>query len=1024
MGTFLLFLFTFIGFLVLGAKISNQKREIDALTQQIRNLRSPYRANSLEDLKEYMREEGKEEVKEEFREEPRSSAAVYFPSAVHLETPTEESIVVTETPTPIMREPTLVAAPIMRDTTPVAPHIPVEQKTPKKFSMTESWVGRNLLGIAASVLIFIGLIFLGVLIYEHITDSIKITLMFVLSAAITGLGVFLAIKKRNAFTEILTGCGCGSFFISIMITHIYFDRLDEIAAFSLLLVWLAAVLYLSKRISSVSTSIVAHIGMIISICFAYSFGLTDDKMLLLFIYQMASVAVIVAGNIFCCKQTYRFGLFVSLGLTVITGIIMWDYFPSGFVADAYLPFAGTTLPVPFISAVFIAQFVSASFLSYLLSLSTDRLENNGAKLPIHFGNKILWIIVLFMNIYRLVYRLAYSSVYSSGHAELSAIGLAVLVGIGIAVLHSCVSVFMKKRFGFSSMLETVSVVLMSVITSLMLLILWLAQFGSDIFLPRIPLLIIPALLLILAKRVSGNKSYMPAFYSIFFSDLFLMLVVGYRQLTSFGTIWLAIGYMFIYLAVIWGLWLSERNHDSTLRRTPAHILSYLIGHASLIVIFLVSSLPHKEIILLMTLTVINILLVYLKYDSSKKSLYTIMRTAEFILIAASSACIAFMTMDGTLQILLPILAALTAILALTRIKSYLWHSMKHAEEALYMLKITAISAAVVYGYTNSLANTAIYMLLLMTVLGIGFYIARVLLYKKHEISFANSPIDMPLRALEFILIAASSACIAFMSMDGALQILLPILAALTAGLALTRIKSYLWHSLRHAEEALYMLKITAISAAVVYGYTNSLAHTAIYMLILMTVLGIGFYIARVLLYKKHEISFANLPIDLPIRFLEFILIAASSFCIAFALREGALQILLPILAALTAGLAFMRVNHMQGNKLEEILTGIKLTGLIMALVHGNTSWFDNAYILSFVCMITALVCIVVGFIYRAKSLRQYGLVLTLMCVIKLVTFDVSGQDTYLRVVTLIGGGIICFIISAIYSYSVKKLDEE
>ncbi|MCL2884406.1 MAG: DUF2339 domain-containing protein, partial [Oscillospiraceae bacterium] len=171
-----------------------------------------------------------------------------------------------------------------------APAVPV---SPRARTVTENWIGRNVLGVAASILVFVGLIFLGRLIYEHITDTIKIILMFALSTVLTGVGVALSAKKRNAFTVILTGCGCGAFFISIMLTHIYFGRMNDIAAFSLLLAWTAATLFAARQIQSVAMSVVAHIGMIVSICFAYALGLSDEKLALLIVYQMVSSAVIV-----------------------------------------------------------------------------------------------------------------------------------------------------------------------------------------------------------------------------------------------------------------------------------------------------------------------------------------------------------------------------------------------------------------------------------------------------------------------------------------------------------------------------------------------------------------------------------------------------------------------------------------------------------------------------------------------------------------------------------------------------------
>jgi len=72
-------------------------------------------------------------------------------------------------------------------------------------------------------------------------------------------------------------------------------------------------------------------------------------------------------------------------------------------------------------------------------------------------------------------------------------------------------------------------------------------------------------------------------------------------------------------------------------------------------------------------------------------------------------------------------------------------------------------------------------------------------------------------------------------------------------------------------------------------------------------------------------------------------------------------------------------------------------------------------------MMSVLICVIAGFISRTKPLRLYGLFLTLICVLKLITYDVRDLDTPLRIVALISGGIICFAISALYSYSENRL---
>lgn len=155
-------------------------------------------------------------------------------------------------------------------TAPAAKAAPKKEGTPGKM---ENWFGQNVLGIAASVLFFIGLIVFAVWIYNDIPDAVKVILMYAISAGTAAAGILLTKRRRNNFTLILSGCGSGLLFISILLTHIYFGYLNDVATFGLLLIWLIAALALSKLLDSTLISIVAHVGMGISLCFAYGAGL-------------------------------------------------------------------------------------------------------------------------------------------------------------------------------------------------------------------------------------------------------------------------------------------------------------------------------------------------------------------------------------------------------------------------------------------------------------------------------------------------------------------------------------------------------------------------------------------------------------------------------------------------------------------------------------------------------------------------------------------------------------------------------
>lgn len=662
----------------------------------------------------------------------------------------------------------------------VAPAPPVSKKPSLKLN--ENWVGRNVLGIAASVLVFIGLIFLGVLVYEYITDTIKIVLMFTLSLIMTGAGIFLCLRGKNTFTVILTGCGYGSFFISILLTHIYFGSLPVYAALPLLLLWMAAALYTARLFESVSLSVVAHIGMVSSICFAYTLSFTLDRMIPLFIYQIASITLITLGNILCCKKTYRFGLFISMTLTIVTSMFMWNQFQPSYSTGYYGLGGGEISPI-LISVLLIVQFIGASFLSYLLAVSTSRLGNSKYSEVLHGLNKLLWVGALFLNIYGLIYRLVLDNNYGQAfNPHLYAVFYAVAVTFVIVSAHAVLSIFIRIKLNFCRTLETISVIIMSV-TALILMLLWWQQISSWRFeYPALPLLFIPGALLLFAAYKARSKVYLICANAFFALDFILMLTPGYYEMAIYGSIWLSLIYMLIYPAVIWGQWYAMSGELRKRYFVPAKIATYVTVQFSLVAILLVNAFDYSDLILMLIMTAAHVLLNMLRYDKDSNILKWTLWAGSHIWIAVSTSAIAFSDKEPV------------AIL---------------------------------------------YLLLMLT----------------------------------------------------------------TSALAFARMRK--------------------------------------------------------------------------------------------TLTEG-------------------------GDVLAELLYGIKLTLLTLAFINGFTSWFEQVYIFSLACMLTSLASIVAGFKFQTKFLRLYGLFLTLLCVLKLVTYDVAGLDTVLRVVSLIGGGIICFIISAVYSYSVKK----
>ena len=100
---------------------------------------------------------------------------------------------------------------------------------------------------------------------------------------------------------------------------------------------------------------------------------------------------------------------------------------------------------------------------------------------------------------------------------------------------------------------------------------------------------------------------------------------------------------------------------------------------------------------------------------------------------------------------------------------------------------------------------------------------------------------------------------------------------------------------------------------------------------------------------------------------------------------------------------------------------VAFTVLLMSYLRFCTPLAGEGYAWSVCCMICALVCAVVGFRAEIGGLRLYGLILTLVCVVKLVMIDITGLNGFEHALAFVAGGLICFGISALYHYAVKRL---
>lgn len=102
----------------------------------------------------------------------------------------------------------------------------------------------------------------------------------------------------------------------------------------------------------------------------------------------------------------------------------------------------------------------------------------------------------------------------------------------------------------------------------------------------------------------------------------------------------------------------------------------------------------------------------------------------------------------------------------------------------------------------------------------------------------------------------------------------------------------------------------------------------------------------------------------------------------------------------------------------DVYVGCKFTVWLVVML---TSCHATNYIISLMCFALAIVSIVAGFTIKRKALRIYGLVLSLVSVVKLVLIDIYYDNSIARALSFFAAGLLCFGISSIYNYIDKRM---
>ena len=290
---------------------------------------------------------------------------------------------------PIKENPGAAAAAQSHDAVPknaaVLKNAAVKKTKPVKKERTgglEQFIGRNAMGIGASVLVFIAMVMFATILMPYMGQELKCAAMYLFSFILIGLGEWIYRKQKNGYL-ILSACGAGALYISIVATHVYFRFIDMIPLYMLLLLWMAYVSYLGKKRSLVFL-IVGQIGIVMAIIMS-AYGIDTAQ----YLYLRFAFLIISEGLYFAVffRSGYKYNLANTIGL--MCALLVFDTV----IYEKYLNYSYSA-NMPAVAIVLLSLAIYAVSACRLIAVSDSR-KNSITSAVVSLGGGLAVLLICF-----------------------------------------------------------------------------------------------------------------------------------------------------------------------------------------------------------------------------------------------------------------------------------------------------------------------------------------------------------------------------------------------------------------------------------------------------------------------------------------------------------------------------------------------------------------------------------------------------------------------------------------------------
>lgn len=163
----------------------------------------------------------------------------------------------------------------------------------EKRKDSEAMIGKYLIGTLSAILIFVACASFASLIWDQVSDGVKLGLMLLFSFSASGAGFYMIQKKRSPIAAVTLGIGAGSLFISILSANLAFHMIGNNMSLVLAGAWAIGFILASQRSKLYFLTVIAYVGSFITLIFGLSLMQSGADFMLLSLFAICIAAVML-----------------------------------------------------------------------------------------------------------------------------------------------------------------------------------------------------------------------------------------------------------------------------------------------------------------------------------------------------------------------------------------------------------------------------------------------------------------------------------------------------------------------------------------------------------------------------------------------------------------------------------------------------------------------------------------------------------------------------------------------------------